>query len=291
MRRDAGQVVMMLAVIMPFIVLMLAFLVNISLLIHQKIRLQNATDAGAYSAAASLARDLNHIAELNANIDSIWHGSQASLSDPNLFITRWSESLTDIAADTSFNGQEMAQAQVTKYQNDYASILSEIENVSSGAFGRATALGRRAALITYYNGDDAQAEANPASLSFSPAFDAASSAMLQYAEGSTQVELGYVNNAGACNAVTDACSGYDSLVATINVPIRKTNAVSFVGAAGADPGFNPLAANRFVAEPWRLNCLAAAQPYGGSIEGLSNTYGAALIPIGNRANDGGTYYH
>lgn len=290
-RREAGQVVMMLAVIMPFLVLILALLVNISLFIHQKIRLQNATDAGAYTAAASLARDLNYIAELNANIDSIWHGSQASLADPNLFNRDWNVSFEEKTDYWIYNDQPGAQMDVTAYQNDYAEILSEIESVSQSAYGRATALGRRAALITYYNGNEGQADANPGTLNFDSAFDAASGPMLEYAEGSTQIELGYSITSGPCNAVTDACSGYDTLVAQINVPIRKTNQVWFVGAASADPGFTPLAPSRFVADPWRLSSVAAAQPYGGSIEGLSNAYGAALIPIADKANNGGTYYH
>ncbi len=281
----------MLAVIMPVLVLMLAFLVNISLLVHQKIRLQNATDAGTYSAAASLARDLNYIAELNDNIDRIWHGDRASLADPDLFVQRWDISIDEYAQNSISNGLQGAQAEINKYQNDYASILGEIESVSGSAYVRATVLGDVAARLTYYNGDSLLAQQNPASLNFEPAFDAAYGPMLDYAEGSTRIELGYGINSGSCNAWTDACSAYNTLVSDINVPIRKLNHIAYVGRASASPGFSPLAPDRLALEPWLIKSTAAAQPYGGSIEGLANTYGAALIPIGSLANDGNVYYH
>src|SRR3990172_8149658 len=69
-----GQVAVLFALIFPLFVLLLAFFVNMGLLINQKIRLQNAVDAGVYSATASMARDLNRVASLNREIRNVGDG-------------------------------------------------------------------------------------------------------------------------------------------------------------------------------------------------------------------------
>jgi len=59
-----GQVAVLFALLFPMFVLLLAFFVNMGLLINQKIRLQNSVDAGVYSANASLAATAPaHVAE------------------------------------------------------------------------------------------------------------------------------------------------------------------------------------------------------------------------------------
>jgi len=288
-QKQSGQVVIVLAIIIPFIILQLAFLVNISLLVHQKVRLQNAVDAGAYSAAASMARDLNRIADLNFNIDQMWHGDDPS--NPALFNSSWEQSFDQYIDDTSYNGEEMARALHNRYVNDYVAINEEMEYVSKTAFARAIGLGDEALRLTYYNGHEALAEANPSNVTFDSRYDSSMQGrgFMDYAEHTVGRSISYVISSGGCSAAWDACAGYSSIGVEINTPISKLNKIAFVGKAQADPGFSPLASARYLVAPWRLTAYAKAQPYGGSIEGLAGTYGAALVPLGEV--DGKTFYH
>lgn len=60
-----GSITVMTALLMPTLVLMIMLVMNIGQLIFEKIRIQNAADAVAYSAATVQAAGLNEIADLN----------------------------------------------------------------------------------------------------------------------------------------------------------------------------------------------------------------------------------
>ena len=221
MKAESGQIVIAMAIIIPFIILQLAFLVNISLLVHQKIRIQNAVDAGVYSAAASFARDLNYIADLNLNIDQIWHGSDTT--SPGLYNSSWEQSFERYIDDTSYNDVEMAKALHNRYKNDYAEIMGEIRYTNQTAFPRAIIVGDEAARLTYYHGREDLAAANHGGLTFESLFDSAKQGrgFMDYEERSVNRSISYVITSGKCDAVTDACAGYTSLSVTINTPIAE----------------------------------------------------------------------
>lgn len=61
----SGQISLFFAVLMVSFVMLFMFVVNIAMLVHAKINLQNAADLAAYSGAATQARQLNTISYLN----------------------------------------------------------------------------------------------------------------------------------------------------------------------------------------------------------------------------------
>lgn len=62
---EQGQVTVMIAILMVTLLFMLAFTVNVGMLVHAKINLQNAADLAAYAGASTQARQLNTISYLN----------------------------------------------------------------------------------------------------------------------------------------------------------------------------------------------------------------------------------
>jgi hypothetical protein len=284
-KSERGQLVIALAIMLPFLMLLAAFVINISLLIHQKVRLQNAVDAGVYASSASFSRDLNSIAELNRNIDALFQGDPTE----DGFLINWERSFEDYIADTSYNAEAMAIALYNKYEADYGSIKGEIDAIRGAAAGKATEMGRISALLTYYNGRERLAVLNPSEVSFQRVLGEGEIEFMEYTERTVGRSIPFVIMAGSCNPIWDACEGYDEYSAIIHIPILKNNYVSFLGKANAEPGFTPIMYNRFQLSPWDMTCYAKGQPHGGSIEELSARYGATLIPIGTA--DGISFYH
>lgn len=302
MKRQRGQLVMILALIMPLLVLMLAFIVNISLLIHQKIRLQNAIDAGVYSAAASLAADLNNIADINYTINGMYQAGGAGEYGVN-----WTQSMRDYEKNTSYNGEEMAQALFTKYKKDYSNLIGKINDINSNAYETAHGSGKIAAVRTYYNNyPGLDISSPPTNFRFHlivngkyyptipPIPPEDFPEMIKFDEPKQSVTLGYVINGPDCIAAIDAGCGHSEMKKDIGTPIVKTGSaygdgidhpVKFEGELIAHIGFFPMMPTRFITPPM-LIVRAAAQPFGGSIAGLSANYNAALVRIG-----GGDYYH
>ncbi|MEI6845975.1 MAG: Tad domain-containing protein, partial [Candidatus Firestonebacteria bacterium] len=65
MKKTKGQTAVLLLIFLPFIFLILAYTLSNGKLIYRRIKLQNATDGAAYTAALWQARGLNIISDLN----------------------------------------------------------------------------------------------------------------------------------------------------------------------------------------------------------------------------------
>lgn len=297
-RSQGGQVAVFLSIIFPILILLLAFVVNISLLVHQKIRIQNAVDAGVYSAAASFARDLDRIALYNDDIDRMWHGDPANF---NLYDSNeWPRSFEAQISNTVFNGLDgpgSARSFVDKYQYHYRQIIDRIEEISEGAFEKAIYFGTLATRLTYYNGRESLVMSNPSNVNFESLFDSASgdTGFMDYSEFTKPQTLDYATIGPDCPAPTmDSSCGPAKLEnVPINLPISKNNLIVFVGKAAADPAFSPIASGIFATgNEWRLTAFAAGQPYSGSVEDLSARYKASLVKLENRIVDEyGEFYH
>ncbi len=170
-------------------------------------------------------------------------------------------------------------------------IVGKVEEVSRSAFPKALIYGEMATRLTYYNGNESLAMDNPSEVTFESLLDSSTQGrgFMDWAEHTVKRSIPYVIDADGCDIALAGCKGYSSLPATINTPINKLNYIAFVGKATAQPGFNPIARARYAVTPWKLTAFAKAQPYGGSVEGLTGTYGASLVPLGEV--DGKTFHH
>ncbi|MEI7904823.1 MAG: Tad domain-containing protein [Candidatus Firestonebacteria bacterium] len=65
MKKQRGQVLVLVALAIPAIILLIAFTLAVGKLVYSKIRLQNSADGAAYTAALWQARGLNVISDLN----------------------------------------------------------------------------------------------------------------------------------------------------------------------------------------------------------------------------------
>ncbi|NUM87665.1 MAG: pilus assembly protein, partial [Bdellovibrionales bacterium] len=67
-RSQRGQTSVFMALFISSLIMLFAFTVNIGMLVHAKINLQNAADAAAWAGAAVQARQLTKVAHLNYEI-------------------------------------------------------------------------------------------------------------------------------------------------------------------------------------------------------------------------------
>ncbi|RYZ91686.1 MAG: hypothetical protein EOP06_06380 [Proteobacteria bacterium] len=67
-RGETGQMSIFIALIFQVLFVFFAMVINIGLIVHDKINLQNAVDLGAYYAAQRQAEILNEIAHINYQI-------------------------------------------------------------------------------------------------------------------------------------------------------------------------------------------------------------------------------
>lgn len=298
---EKGQMAVMMAMIFPMLILLLAFFVNLSLLIHQKVRLQSAVDAGVYSGAASLAYDLNRIAQLNHEIKELYDGDPTANRECD-----WdSLSLKEYLEKDSLH-MWYIEKKYQEYLNEYHSCLDEIDRINQGAMEKARMFAEEAAEWTYYNVDQRGGEDLPLGNPARFAFDSL------YRNGKDMMEYRYyVTNVSGEKIV---CETYDKVTCfdfwynegketyskDVNLPIAKKSAVFFVGKASANVGFGNLWSEYFRVAPGqyedkagggqiRLSTYAAGQPFGGSVAGFWERYRAALIPIENTPVSVGDY--
>lgn len=279
-----GQVAVLFALIFPLFVLLLAFFVNMGLLINQKIRLQNAVDAGVYSATASMARDLNRVVSLNREIRNVGDGDANHSKCGG-----WSEgdNYKHITETRSFNDKFEAESKYWEYQNFYHGCLDQIDKINGQALGRAIERGVKAAKLTFYNGNVADAAANPNKLLFTS---------LKPGGDIFSVHQQTIDRTSCYHRVKDSggnpfdpYEGYScDYTKGANLPISKTSKVMFGGKLEAESGFQNILPTRFKANSKyvdpatgqiKLTALAAGQPYDGSVQGLRGTYRATLIPV------------
>lgn len=71
-KNQKGQVAIFVALIFQVIFVFFALLINVGLLVHQKINLQHSTDLAAYYGATKQAENLNAIAHINFQIRQAW---------------------------------------------------------------------------------------------------------------------------------------------------------------------------------------------------------------------------
>jgi Flp pilus assembly protein TadG len=64
-RRESGQVAILFALVFTFMFVLFAMVVDFGHLVNNKINLQNAADAAAYSGAAWQARALSNLGQMN----------------------------------------------------------------------------------------------------------------------------------------------------------------------------------------------------------------------------------
>jgi hypothetical protein len=64
-KSQRGQASLIMAMMLSTVILLFFFVINVGVLVHAKINLQNAADMAAYAGAASQARQLTHISYLN----------------------------------------------------------------------------------------------------------------------------------------------------------------------------------------------------------------------------------
>lgn len=71
-RNNNGQVAIFIALIFPVLFLFFAMIINVGLLVHHKINLQNSVDIAAYYGAAKQAEMLNGVGHINYQIRQSW---------------------------------------------------------------------------------------------------------------------------------------------------------------------------------------------------------------------------
>jgi hypothetical protein len=71
-KKQSGQMTILITMIFLTLIILFAFVMNVGILISEKINLQNAADAGAYAGASMQARVLNKIAFLNYRLRQEW---------------------------------------------------------------------------------------------------------------------------------------------------------------------------------------------------------------------------
>lgn len=302
-----GQVAVLFALIFPLFVLLLAFFVNMGLLINQKIRLQNAVDAGVYSATASLAADLNKMARINWEIKQAYNGDPSKIK----YTSGWGgPSYSSLIEGKSFNSwiigsHEMKHGQ---YQNYYYGALGKIKKINRCAVGGGPncgdnprgAIGRGidAALLTFYNGDPALVASNPNKLNFKSLGKQAGQPMIddndvgsKFIQHAIEREIHYHKVRESDNNPFDPYEGHTTLKKRISLPISKSqlgSKVKFAAELEAEAGFKNIWPDRFQVRPRhydsaarqiKLKAYAAGQPYNGSLKGLRDTYRATLIPL------------
>jgi len=288
LKQSEGQMVVMMALIFPLFVLLLAFFVNTGLLIHQKIRLQTAADAGVYSATASLARDLNLIASYNRNIQDLYDGNASSAE-----YVQWTDSLKNQLNGDSFNDKAIIEFFFAQYQNKYHELRDMINETNDAALEKADKIGKAAAALTFYNGNETNANNNPNNFSFKSLYDNADGKMMSYAEFTAEEVASYIKVEESGGNPFDPYAGYceDCIKKNVNIPIEKISKVAFAGKARAKTGFKNIWESQFKIDSAEyedgqivLSTYAAGQPYGGSVKNFMDTYRATLIPIGDYAS-------
>lgn len=281
-----GQIAVLFALIFPLFVLLLAFFVNMGLLINQKIRLQNAVDAGVYSATASMARDLSHAARLNLEIREIFKGDPGEVD----YCSGWSESSNYdyITRKRSFNDKFWAENKYKEYQNVYHSCLDQIDRVNKQGIDNATRWGRIAALKTFYNGDGPSILRNPNQLEFESLLNSNQEKMFEYGQNDIPRSSCYLKVQESGRNPFDPYEGKDcDFEKFANLPITKTSKVQFAASLTAKVGFQNILPSRFhvgrehydLRGEIKLATTAAGQPYDGSVTGLRDSYRATLIPM------------
>ena len=274
---EDGQIVIILALLMPFFALLISMVVNLSMIVHQKIRLQNSVDAGVYSAAASMARDLNDIAFLNLNVHVLYEsegGNPMSTNDPLLYEELQEGSLREINDDTAFAGELGAIMQIEDYEQSYYRLWNKSQDINQAALQNAYDYGRAAALLTFYNGDVELAEVNPNQVKFRShgIYSDSDGDMMLLEDYWSEEEAGYVRLFGSANPF-DGNERYEDYRDTVGIPFSKVTKTVFVGSLTGNLGFQMRAPNdlrvpeRFYNNSQlRTTVVAAGQPYGGSVE-------------------------
>ncbi len=291
LKNSDGQMVILMALILPLFLLLMACLANLGLLIHQKIRLQTAVDAGVYSASASLARDLNEIAFLNENINAIYQGDPTA-GNPKGWKVTWEDSLKDKLTGDSFNDDDMLQNYFDQYHNLYWKLRGMIDDINQNALEDAEKVGHAAAILTFYNGyvngDDNEFE-------FTSLFDGnplQDGTMIQYTAYGVDESGSYIKTEESGGNPFDPYAGYceNCITEQVGFWIRKESPVYFCAKAKAKSGFTNFWPGLFPTDFAEtkdgqivLTTYAAGQPYGGSVGGYANTYRATLIPIDEKA--------
>lgn len=287
LNNQRGQVAVLFALIFPLFVLLLAFFVNMGVLINQKIRLQNAVDAGVYSAVASMARDMDQVARLNRDIHNVFEGDANAAK----YCTQWSESqnYSYIAEKRSFNDKSEAQFKHWEYQNFYHDCYDRIMKINNSAIDQAMERAKNAALMTFYNGVPADVNANPNKLELNGLIPGGR--LFPANQNATSKTSCYHKVKDSGGNPFDPYEGYAcDFTETTNTPINKPGTVKFAAELTADLGFNNIFPSRFKVSGDHVNSgtgqiqmkvSAAGQPFNGSIEGLRDTYRATLIPLQN----------
>ena len=285
-RNERGQVAVLFALIFPLFVLLLAFFVNMGLLINQKIRLQNAVDAGTYSAVASMARDMNLVARLNREIHNVYDGNAEHPTCGN-----WSEgdNYKHISGNRSFNDVFEAESKYWEYQNFYNKCLDQIDNIDGKAVTKAMDRGKNAALLTFYNGDAVRAAVNPNQLDFKSLGTQPGGDLFGYNQNTVPRTSCYHRVKDSGGNPFDPYEGYAcDFTRDTSLPINKPGKVVFGAQLTAKSGFTNILPSRFQVEAKhfdsatgqiKLTATSAGQPYDGSVEGWRDTYRATLIPL------------
>ncbi|OGF46204.1 MAG: hypothetical protein A2452_13360 [Candidatus Firestonebacteria bacterium RIFOXYC2_FULL_39_67] len=79
MKKTKGQTAVLLIIILPIIILILAYTLSHGKLIYRRMKLQNATDGAAYTSALWQARGLNIVSDLNWCLVAAFTAESASL--------------------------------------------------------------------------------------------------------------------------------------------------------------------------------------------------------------------
>jgi hypothetical protein len=87
MRRQKGQILVFVVLFIPILIVILSFVLATGKMVYYRIKLQNATDAAAYTAALWQARGLNVISDLNwALIAAVGGDIALILENPTLLL-------------------------------------------------------------------------------------------------------------------------------------------------------------------------------------------------------------
>ncbi|MBI4224189.1 MAG: Tad domain-containing protein [Deltaproteobacteria bacterium] len=292
---ERGQLAVLLAMIFPMLIMLLAFFVNLSLLIHKKVKLQTAVDVGVYSGAASLAYDLNHIAQLNREINELYQGDPFANKE-----CKWNSlSLKEYLEKDSLH-MYYIERKYMQYLNEFQSCLDTIDDINKEAVDKALAFAQEAARWTYYNGKPPAED--PARFEFDTLYKKSGDPMMEYrfyvtTESGEKIVCKKYDKVTCFDFWHD--EGKETYTKDVNLPIAKTSPVFFVGQASANVGFGNLwsenfrVAGRHYDETGsgqiRLKTYAAGQPFGGSVAGFDDKYRATLVPIENTKVKVGDY--
>lgn len=262
MKKQSGQIILLLVPIVPVLLLALAVVVDIGILSYRRIRLQTATDLAAYAGASVLAEEMTEMSRQLSELDHEW------------------EDASDDEKDMMFH-EKIAENEVYSHEHFSQKFRNAADAINQTAYHKAVSTASSIMKRNINWASPADVDCEPYYPPLGPGGDLMPFSILQQ-QGKT-----YDYPTGGEGPYDP--SGTDGRSATVVVPIEilapypqvnvafvcrgkaPLNYPSLSGAIGRLMGIPPENSQR------EIFTYAAAQPYGGTLR--TEDEGGSLMPI------------